>query len=74
MSRPKSTAPKKQKLTLTVSAQSRVNLEFISNNIGKSISEFVEEYAAKEAKRIAKQTKQEIPDAEQMKLEDLDQA
>lgn len=71
MSRPKSSAPKKQKLTLTVSAQSRANLEFISQATGQSISEFLEDYAAKEAKRIAKATKQSIPDADQLKLDDI---
>lgn len=71
MGRPKSTTPHKQKLTLTVSAQARMNLEFISKHTGQSISVMLEDWAAKESKRIARSTKQSIPDAEQIALTEL---
>ena len=69
MGRPVSTTPNKQKLTLTVSAQTRVELAFISKETGKSISVLLEEFASKESKRIARATKREIPCAEQLKLD-----
>ena len=69
MSRPKSTAPKKQNLTLTVSAETRQELAFISEATGISISEMVEEYAHKEAKRLSKTTKKDAATVDQIKLE-----
>ena len=69
MPRPKSTAPKKQNLTLTVSAETRQELTFISEVTGVSISEMVEEYAHKEAKRLAKVTKKDVSAADQIKLD-----
>ncbi len=69
MSRPKSTAPKKQNLTLTVSAETRQELAFISEATGISISEMVEEYAHKEAKRLSKTTKKDTATVDQIKLE-----
>lgn len=71
MARPKSTGPIKQKLHITVSAQSRLNLEFVAKCTGKSISATIEELAAKEARRLSRATGAEIPNAEQMTLEDL---
>lgn len=69
MPRPKSTAPKKQNLTLTVSAETRQELAFISEITGVSISEMVEEYAHKEAKRLSKVAKKDVPSVDQIKLE-----
>ena len=69
MARPKSTAPNKQKLTLTVSAQSRLDLDFISRHTGQSISAMVEEWARKESRRIAKATGQDVPDVNQMAMD-----
>ena len=69
MPRPKSTAPKKQNLTLTVSAEARRELEFISSATGQSISVMLEEWAHKEAKRLAKATKKDVLSVDQIKLE-----
>lgn len=71
MARPKSTGPIKQKLHVTISAQSRMNLEFVAKQTGQSISVVIEELAAKEAKRLSRATGAEIPNAEQMTLADL---
>ena len=70
MARPKSTSPNKQKLTLTVSAQSRLELDFISRYTGQSISTMVEEWAKKEAKAISKKTGTEPPLAGQLNIGD----
>ena len=72
MARPKTGKPQKQKLTLTVSAQARAELAFISAHHGESISELVSDWAAKEAKAICKRTGEEPPRAEQMTIDDFD--
>lgn len=69
MGRPASTTPNKKKLTLTVSARTRVELDFISKESGKSISVLLEEFASKESKRIARATKKAIPNPEQLKID-----
>lgn len=46
MARPKSTAPKKQKLTLTVSNEVRGQLSILSELNGMSISQLVEKWTA----------------------------
>lgn len=69
MARPKSTTPNKQRLNLTVSAKARLELEQISQILGKSISEWVEEQASKEVKKLQKKTGIELPDVNQIKFE-----
>lgn len=69
MARPKSTAPKKQNLTLTVSEETRNELAEISKATGQSISVMVAEWAHKEAKRYAKNKKQDTAPADQIKLD-----
>jgi hypothetical protein len=69
MPRPKSTAPKKRNLTLTVSTETREKLAFISEATGVSISEMIEDYANKEAKRISKAAKKEVLSPDQIKLD-----
>lgn len=69
MGRPASTTPNKKKLTLTVSARTRVELDFISKESGKSISVLLEEFASKESKRIARAAKKAIPNSEQLKID-----
>lgn len=71
MARPKSTGPIKQKLHVTVSAQSRMNLEFVAKQTGQSISVVIEELAAKEAKRLSRAIGAEIPNADQLSLDNL---
>lgn len=71
MARPKTGKPRKQNLMLTVDAQTRIHLAYISSYRNESISAMVSEWAAKEAKRIERASKQPIPDAEQTTL-DLD--
>ena len=68
MARPKTGKPKRQNLTLTVDAQTRINLDFISRIRQESISAMLTQWATKEARRLAKETNQEIPDAEQISL------
>lgn len=68
MARPKSTAPTKGRLNLTISEQTRQELTFIATTREKSISELVAEWAAKEAVRIAKKQGKQVPDSEQMSL------
>lgn len=72
MARPKSTKPIKQKLSLTVSAQTRAELEFIAIAHKTSISALVAEFAEKEARKIAKSTGKETPDVEQISMDDLE--
>ena len=68
MARPKTGRPAKKNLTLTVDAQTRTNLDFISRIRQESISEMLAQWAEKEARRLAKETGQEIPDADQLSL------
>lgn len=69
MARPKSTTPPKGKLTLSVTAQTRAELEFISQQTGISISEGLAAWATKEAKKLAKKAGVDVPDARQMELD-----
>lgn len=69
MSRPKSSKPLKQKLTLSISEENKLKLLAISSHKGKSISELLEIYAEKEYKKIhGKNTITDFFD-EQIKLE-----
>ena len=70
MARPKTGKPKRQNLTLSVDAQTRANLDFISRIRQESISEMLIQWAAKEAKRLAKETGNEIPNVNQISLFD----
>lgn len=70
MARPKSTKPKKQSLNLTVDAQTRMELDFISENAGESISALVSEWAHREARRVSKAIGKNVPDADQLTLDD----
>lgn len=70
--RPKSNTPKKQKLTLTVDTQTRLELAYISSHTGESISSLVSTWAKKEAQRIAKRAGEELPSADQMTIDDLE--
>lgn len=55
MARPKSTAPKKKKLTLTVSDTSREQLTVLSEKTGISISQLVEKWTAEAIANINKE-------------------
>ena len=68
MARPKSTAPIKGRLNLTVTEQTRQELAFIAAHNRQSVSELVAEWASKEAAKIAKKTGKSLPDSEQMSL------
>lgn len=70
MARPKSNTPNKGKINLAVSAQTRAELSFISEYEGQSISTLVAAWAAKEARRIAKQTGKTAPDINQLTITD----
>ena len=70
MARPKTSTPNKGKLNLTVSAQTRAELSFISEQEGQSISALIATWAAKEARRIAKQLGKPTPDANQLTIMD----
>ena len=70
MARPKLNTPKKQKLTLTVSEQTRLELAFISEHYGASISALVSDWAEKEAKAISKKTGADPPQAGQLSIDD----
>lgn len=52
MARPKLNTPPKQKLTLTVTEQTRGELQLISEHHNQSISALVSEWAKAEAERI----------------------
>ena len=73
MARPKLNTPKKQKLTLTVSEQTRLELAFISEHYGESISALVSEWAEKEAKAISRKTGTEPPYAGQLSIDDYNE-
>ena len=68
MARPKTGKPRKGNLMLSIGAQARANLDFMSRIRQQSISSMVEEWAAKEAKKLAKETGQELPNADQISL------
>lgn len=68
MARPKSNTPVKGKLTLTVTDQTRAELQFVSEIEGKSISELVAEWGSKAARKAAKATGTKLPDVDQTSL------
>ena len=72
MARPKTGKPKKKGMCLTVSEQTRLELAFVSEHYGESISTLVSEWAAKEAKAISKRTGADIPQADQMSIDDYE--
>ncbi len=53
MARPKLNTPPKQKLTLTVTEETRGELQLISEHHNQSISSLLSEWAKAEAERIA---------------------
>ena len=69
MSRPKSTTPIKERLNLSVSAQTKAELAYISHYKGISISQMLEDFAKREARKIAKATGTEVPNADQQTLD-----
>ena len=71
MARPKSGKPTKDKINLSVSAQTKLELQFISELRGISISNVIAEFSEKEARRLAKSTGKSYPDANQMTIDDL---
>ena len=71
MARPKSTNPIKGRLNLTVSDQTRINLEFLSMENGLSVSQLVANFAEKEVKKVAKANGKQVPDINQLKMQDV---
>ena len=71
MARPKSTNPIKGRLNLTVSEQTRLNLEFLSMETGLSVSQLVANFAEKETKKLAKAKGKQVPDINQLKMQDV---
>lgn len=71
MGRPKSNKPTKEKLNLSVSRQAKLNLAFLAQQAGVSVSEYVESLAEKEARRVAKRTGAQLPDANQMTIDEV---
>lgn len=71
MARPKSTTPPKGKMNISVSDQTRLELEFISQHSGKSVSQLISEWAKKEARKTAKAAKVNLPDVNQMTIEEV---
>lgn len=56
MARPKSTAPIKTRINLTVSDETRTELEYLSRITGESVSSLVAKWATKEARKAVKKT------------------
>lgn len=69
MARPKSTAPKKAHLNLTITEQTKAELNYLSASTGLSISALVAEWASKEANKAAKKAGKPLPDADQLVIE-----
>lgn len=69
MARPKSNAPKKLHLNLTVTAQTRAELAYLAARNQQSVSELVAEWASREARKTAKKTGIALPDPEQLSLD-----
>lgn len=69
MARPKSNAPKKLHLNLTVTAQTRAELDYLAAQNQQSVSELVAEWASREARKAAKKTGIALPDPEQLSLD-----
>ncbi len=68
MARPKSTAPTKVHLNITVTEQTKAELSYIASASQQSISELVAEWASREARKTAKRTGTPVPDVEQLSL------
>lgn len=69
--RPKTGQPVKKKLTLTVDEQTRVELTFLSEHHGQSISALVSTWASKETKAVVKQTGKAAPLAGQLTIDEM---
>lgn len=72
MARPKSTAPIKGKINLSISEQTRQNLIFVAQCEGLSVSELVSQWAEKAARKAAKAHNKPLPDATQLTLDDVE--
>lgn len=68
MARPRRNAPKKVHLNLTVTEQTKAELNYLSARTGLSISVLVAEWASKEAMKTAKKIGEPMPDADQLVL------
>jgi hypothetical protein len=68
MARPKSTAPKKVHLNLTVTEQTRAELAYLAAANQQSISELLAAWASKEAKKLAKKQGKPLPTPEPEQL------
>jgi hypothetical protein len=61
MARPKSTAPLKKQLSLSVTDQTRLELAYIAAHRQKSASALIAEWASAEARKIAKKEGKPLP-------------
>ena len=68
MARPKSTAPTKVRLNITVTEQTKAELSYLAAANHQSISELVAEFASREARKTAKRTRTAVPDIDQLPL------
>lgn len=71
MARPKTGKPPKKNMVLTVDAQTRVNLDYISKNRQQSISSMVSEWADEEATAISERTGSPVPKADETNVEEV---
>ncbi len=62
MARPKSGQPVKQKLNLSVTELTRVELELVAESQGMSISAMIAEWAHKEARRLERAERKKAND------------
>lgn len=69
MARPKSNAPKKLHLNLTVTARTRAELDYLAAQNQQSVSELVAEWASREARKIVKKTGISLPNSENSPLD-----
>ena len=69
MARPKSNAPKKAHLNLTVTEQTKAELAYLAARNKQSVSELVAEWASRETRKTAKKTGVALPDPEQLTLD-----
>ena len=69
MARPKSNAPKKVHLNLTVTEQTKIELAYLAAQNKKSVSELVAEWASREARRATKRTGVALPSPEQLTID-----
>lgn len=68
MARPKSTAPTKVRLNITVTEQTKAELSYLAAANHQSISELVAEFASREARKTAKRTGTTVPNIDQLSL------